>query len=72
MVNYEGVMAGNYRTGMSGSDFNRVWDFPDQQLHEPVYLVKKWVKEAAENYDFKLILDLHGHSKKFLFTLLDL
>lgn len=29
MVNIEGVILGNYRTGLSGSDFNRVWDNPD-------------------------------------------
>ena len=71
MVNEEGVSIGNYRTGLGGYDFNRVWDHPDPVFNDSIYHFKKWIKEQAETYEFKFILDLHGHSKKFLFLLLD-
>ena len=37
MVNEEGVSIGNYRTGLGGYDFNRVWDHPDPVLNDSVF-----------------------------------
>ena len=45
MVNEEGVNVGNYRTGLGGYDFNRVWDHPDPVLNDSVFHLKKWIKE---------------------------
>ena len=45
MVNEEGVFLGNYRTGIGGFDFNRIWDFPDSATHDTIFILKKFIKE---------------------------
>ncbi len=33
MVNIDGVLYGNYRTNLSGTDLNRIWRNPKKELH---------------------------------------
>ena len=58
MINPDGVVCGNYRTSLSGSDLNRKWVDPDTQLYPEVMAVKEFL--AMVN----IFIDLHGHSKK--------
>jgi cytosolic carboxypeptidase protein 2/3 len=43
MLNPDGVAIGNYRTGLSGRDFNREYRSPDKALFPEVYHFKKLV-----------------------------
>lgn len=43
MLNPDGVAIGNYRTGLSGKDFNREYRAPDKVLFPEVYHFKKLV-----------------------------
>jgi murein tripeptide amidase MpaA len=43
MLNPDGVVLGNYRTGLSGKDFNREYRNPDKFLFPEVYHFKKLV-----------------------------
>jgi murein tripeptide amidase MpaA len=41
MVNPDGVIHGNYRSNLSGSDLNRKWQNPNKFLHPEIYYLKK-------------------------------
>lgn len=43
MLNPDGVVLGNYRTGLSGKDFNREYRNPDKDIFPEVYFFKKYV-----------------------------
>lgn len=43
MMNPDGVVLGNYRTGLSGRDFNREYKDPDKEVFPEVYAFKKLV-----------------------------
>jgi hypothetical protein len=64
MVNPDGVVLGNYRTGMAGRDLNREFIEADQVLYPAVRAVKTLVAELAAKHRSNLIafIDMHGHS----------
>lgn len=66
MLNPDGVVAGNYRTGLSGKDFNREFLNPDKFIFPEIIALKDLV--IKEKREFKsnllLFLDFHGHSIK--------
>ena len=64
MFNPDGVLAGNYRTSLAGVDLNRRWRKPDKSLHEPVPLLKDYVRYLRERNKLSAFIDMHGHSKK--------
>lgn len=66
MLNPDGVVLGNYRTGLSGKDFNREYRNPDKEIFPEVHFFKKLVTETKLLYKNNLFmfLDLHGHSTK--------
>ena len=43
MLNPDGVTLGNYRTGISGRDFNREYRNPDKAVFPEVFAFKKFV-----------------------------
>ena len=45
MLNVDGVIAGNYRTSMSGSDLNRRYIEPDPRLHPEICAVKELISD---------------------------
>jgi murein tripeptide amidase MpaA len=63
MINPDGVIAGNYRTSLVGSDLNRRWKTPSKILHPTIHRTKTLVKEFAGERKLEIICDLHGHSK---------
>lgn len=65
MVNPDGVILGNYRCNMTGQDLNRIWNNPSKELHDSVWYVKELVRDIKKLTELKLIIDLHGHSKKY-------
>lgn len=64
MVNPDGVVLGNYRLSFSGNDLNRKWRDPSSRLHQEVYRIKHHIKEIHQNNPVRLMLDLHGHSRR--------
>ena len=66
MVNPDGVVIGNYRTGLSGRDFNRQFTDPDPSLFIEVFQLRKYVQKCKWIYqkNFNFFLDFHGHSVK--------
>ena len=43
MLNPDGVAIGNYRTGLLGKDFNRIFINPDKAVFPEVYHLKQLV-----------------------------
>ncbi|EAS07091.3 zinc carboxypeptidase family protein (macronuclear) [Tetrahymena thermophila SB210] len=64
MVNPDGVIHGNYRCDLAGADLNRRWKRPNRKLHPTIYSLKEMIKKLHSERETKLILDLHGHSRK--------
>jgi len=62
MLNPDGVICGNYRCGLCGTDLNRQWKQPHKVLHASVHKLKKLV--ARSKAKLSMYLDLHGHSRK--------
>ena len=65
MLNPDGVIAGNFRTGLAGNDLNRKFAEPNEKLHPTVFAMKKMVEELrAKKIKVWAYLDFHGHSTK--------
>jgi hypothetical protein len=59
MVCIDGVIEGNYRICLCGSDLNRMWISPDPVRHPVVYCTKALLKRGPP----VLYIDFHGHSR---------
>ena len=59
MLNPDGVVAGNYRTSISGKDLNRQLIDPDVTLYPEVFHLKQFLKNKVSN--LIAFFDLHGH-----------
>jgi len=64
MVNPDGVLLGNYRLSYSGNDLNRKWRETSGRLHPEVYSIKQLIRNLHRVSSVRLIIDLHGHSRK--------
>ena len=64
MLNPDGVINGNYRCSLCGSDLNRRYKAPSKILHPVVYAVKRLVKNFSKEREIALFCDLHGHSRR--------
>lgn len=66
MLNPDGVIIGNYRTGLAGRDLNRVFHTSDKILYPTIISLKELTMELKRTYGsrFNIFLDLHGHSVK--------
>eukprot|EP00039_Didymoeca_costata_P003363 m.67150 g.67150 ORF g.67150 m.67150 type:complete len:1070 (+) comp11865_c0_seq2:211-3420(+) len=64
MLNPDGVIVGNYRTGLAGVDLNRVYRTPSKELYPTVFHVKAMMRRFKKDRPVVLYCDLHGHSKK--------
>lgn len=62
MLNVEGVYIGNYRTGVVGIDFNRLFLTGKPDVFPEVSALKQLVKDCKARGRVDLYLDLHGHS----------
>ena len=62
MLNPDGVINGNYRTGLMGLDLNRQYADPDEEKVPVIYHLKELVNSHSHNLE--LFIDLHGHSRK--------
>lgn len=44
MINPDGVLFGNYRCNLYGTDLNRIWISPHKEFHDSVWYVKELIK----------------------------
>lgn len=65
MLNIDGVCLGNYRTNAYGYDLNRYWHTENQLKIPEILYFKSFINNLKKRTKIALILDLHGHSKKF-------
>ncbi|GLE10376.1 hypothetical protein PINS_up022477 [Pythium insidiosum] len=64
MLNPDGVIHGNYRCSLAGTDLNRRYRDPSRELHPTVHAVKALVLSLQRTRGVSLYCDLHGHSRK--------
>ena len=72
MINIDGVVLGNNRTGILGHDFNRNWEYDEtssskiNKLFPETQAVILLIKTLKRKYPrkVKMFLDLHGHSSQ--------
>ena len=65
MLNPDGVVLGNYRTGLAGVDLNRTWKVPNAGLHPTVHSLKKLLVGLYKSRrNVIAFVDFHGHSRK--------
>jgi len=63
MLNPDGVIHGNYRTSLAGTDLNRRYHDPHTFLHPTIAAFKSFIQSTVQRRSVYLYLDLHGHSK---------
>lgn len=64
MMNIDGVILGNFRTGLSGDDLNRSYLEPTPKLHPSVSCLINMISRLNETRKVVMFLDFHGHSTK--------
>ena len=64
MLNPDGVIIGNYRTGFAGCDLNRQFQKPNFVLHPTVTALKALLFRVWKEHELVAFLDLHAHSKQ--------
>ena len=61
MMNPDGVIVGNSRTGFAGCDLNRRWTKPNEVIHPEIYYTKNLILKTATNQNISFVIDFHGH-----------
>ena len=64
MLNPDGVIIGNYRWSLTGSDLNRQWKNPSARLHPEIYALKEMFLKTLKWRRVFWYVDCHGHSRK--------
>lgn len=64
MINPDGVVLGNSRTGVLGKDLNREYNSVDKELNPEVNHLKQFVSRIQRTHELHMFLDFHGHSQK--------
>ncbi|KAG7390320.1 Cytosolic carboxypeptidase 2 [Phytophthora pseudosyringae] len=64
MLNPDGVIHGNYRCSLAGTDLNRRWLTPSSELHPTIFATKNMLLSVCKMRPVSLYCDLHGHSRK--------
>lgn len=62
MLNVDGALMGNYRTGIVGEDFNRKFYSGRKQIFPEINYLKKMISNAKKQGNILMFMDLHGHS----------
>lgn len=64
MLNPDGVILGNYRTSLSGTDLNRQWQSATSRVYPEIFNTKQMLKKTLVSREIELFVDVHGHSRK--------
>jgi len=64
-LNPDGVIMGNNRCSLSGTDLNRCWGNPHQKSHPEIHKVKAILNNLCNLKKSQILLycDMHGHSR---------
>lgn len=62
MINIDGVVHGNTRAELIGTDPNRKWENPNENYHPIISAIKKLIEKDKNLVE--MVLDLHSHSRK--------
>jgi len=62
MLNPDGVIVGNYRCCLMGTDMNRQWIGSTSKFYPINYHIKLMMKRTLESRDIFFFCDFHGHS----------
>ena len=65
MLNPDGVILGNFRTSVAGTDLNRRWDDPSKIIHPEIFNTKQLVISTNQRIGLDLFCDLHGHAGEY-------
>ena len=60
----DGVINGNYRTSLSGSDLNRRWNDPHPIYHPTIFKTKELLRKFQITNQIVTTCDIHGHSRR--------
>lgn len=63
MLNPDGVIQGNYRCSLAGTDLNRRYIDPNPHFFPTVHALKEMIGSVCSRRPVVLNIDLHGHSK---------
>lgn len=63
MLNPDGVIHGNYRCSLAGTDLNRRYSDTHRILHPTIYALKELLINIRKQRTITLYLDFHGHSR---------
>ena len=50
MLNPDGVICGNYRSSLAGSDLNRRWKRESKTLHPTIWHAKRLIKRLSRDF----------------------
>ena len=66
MVNIDGVIYGNSRCDLSGTDINRRWTRnPNKHMYPIISAIRTLFNRLKmDEYEFDYFIDLHGHSRQ--------
>jgi len=64
MLNPDGVIVGNYRCSLAGTDLNRQWGEPSRKMHPTIFFAKSMIRHLMHDREVVLFVDIHGHSRK--------
>ncbi len=66
MLNPDGAIIGNTRTGFSGKDLNRKFHAKSEFIFPEVNNLKDYILKLKEKHGKKLlfVIDIHGHSTR--------
>lgn len=63
MINVDGVIYGNFRCDLSGTDLNRSWKEPNKLFHPHIVAIKEELRRLSAEEEIVSCFDLHAHSK---------
>ena len=64
MLNPDGVVIGNTRTGVIGKDLNREYPTMNKDLYPEICNIKSLAEAIQKKFELHMFLDFHGHSQK--------
>ena len=62
MVNIDGVIYGNTRCDLTGSDMNRSWKYAIKELQPQIVAIRNIIRDLHATNKVAYCLDLHSHS----------
>jgi len=65
MLNPDGVVVGNYRCSLAGTDLNRRWRRPSPDVYPTIAAMRRLLSKTRSDRKTVVYCDFHGHSRQF-------